>query len=128
MKCSATNASGQPCGAHASRGTEYCYWHDPEVPEAEKQAKRSKGGQRARYQRLPGTKMKRVEPDVQEDMVIPVLQRAVEQLEAMQVSPQTMATLGNVASALDRAIGRREDRGADVTRIEVEYINDWREN
>lgn len=125
-KCAATKADGTPCGANASRGTAYCYWHDPAVSEEEKQAKRSLGGQRARYQNLPGTRMGRIEPETREDMVIPVLQRAVEQLEQMQVSPQTMATLGNVASALDRAIGRREARGADVTRIEVEYVNDWR--
>ena len=46
----------------------------------------------------------------------------------MKVSPQALATLGSVASTLDRAIARREGRGSDITRIEVEYVNDWREN
>jgi len=121
-KCKHIKPDGSQCGNWSQRTGDYCFWHDPEIPDAEKTAARSKGGERARYQNLPPTNLQ------QEDKVIPVLARAVEQLEQMQVSPQTMATLGNVASALDRAIGRREARGADVTLIEVEYVNDWRKD
>ena len=125
-KCIGIKVDGTPCKANASRGTAYCIWHDPDISDEEKYAMRAKGGQRARYQNLPPSRMPVVEAEETEDMVIPVLQRAVEQLESMQVSPSTMATLGNVASALDRAIARREARGANVTRIEVVYVNDWR--
>ena len=119
-KCKHIKPDGSQCGNWSQRTGDYCFWHDPEIPDAEKTAARSKGGERARYQNLPPT-------EDRIDMVIPSLERAIRQIEQMQVSPQTMATLGNVASALDRAIGRREARGADVTRIEVVYVNDWRD-
>ena len=128
MKCAGIKDDGSACKAYATRGTEYCIWHDPEVTDEAKQALRSKGGNRARYQKRPPSDLPAIPVDATEDMVIPVFQRALAQLEDMHPSPQALATIGNIASGLDRAIGRREARGADVTRIEVEYINDWRED
>ena len=125
-KCAATKLDGDPCGANASRGTAYCIWHDPEVSDETKAEMRGRGGVAAGYKRRPPTNMPKIEVEEKEDSVIPVLQRAVATLEDMKVSPQALATLGSVASTLDRAIARQEARGADVTRIEVVYISDWR--
>jgi hypothetical protein len=43
-----------------------------------------------------------------------------------KLNPELMRTITTAASALDRAIDRRVSRGADVTKIEIEYVNDWR--
>lgn len=123
--CAFVRENGTRCGAYPPAGNEYCLWHDPERAEEAEKARR-KGGYNAVNKPLPPSELPEVEAERELDMVIPVLQRAVKQLEEMKPSPSTMATLGNVASALDRAIERRANRNADVTKIEVVYVNDWR--
>jgi hypothetical protein len=120
--CAFIKPDGKRCKAYAMHDSEYCFMH---TGDNAKTAGR-KGGYMAARQPLPPSEMPEVSLEDEVDMVIPVLQRAVQQLEAMRPSPSIMATLGNVASALDRAIERRVNRGADVTKIVVEYVNNWR--
>jgi hypothetical protein len=121
--CAFIKPDGKRCKAYAMHDSEFCYMH---TGDNAKTAGRKGGYAAARPVTLPPTEMPELPLDAEEDMVIPVLQRAVKQLEAMRASPSIMATLGSVASALDRAIERRISRGADVMKIEVEYINNWR--
>jgi hypothetical protein len=51
-RCAGTTTEGKPCPAAATTGT-YCYWHNPEIPEAEKNAARSRGQRAAQQARLP---------------------------------------------------------------------------
>ena len=122
-KCAFIKPDGVRCGAWSMKDSEYCVAHDERFDMAELGRQ---GGKLNRYKVLPPSEMPEIDIDEHDDLVIPVLQRAVEQLEAMRVTPETMRTLGNVASALDRAMERRANRGADVQRIEVTYTNDWR--
>jgi len=121
-KCKHIKPDGSRCKAWALSGTELCFMHTGD--NAVKAGR--KGGYAARVEPLPPSEMIELPPDAEEDAVIPVLQRAIAQLEGMRPSPQILATIGNVASALDRAIERRVNRGADVTKIEVIYVADWR--
>ena len=125
--CKHIKDNGDRCGAYPSGGSEYCIWHDPDRKEQAARMRR-RGGYNATMQPLPPSELPDLDPEDEVDVVIPVLQRAVKQLEGMKPSPSTMATLGNVASALDRALERRANRGADITTIEVVYVNDWRSN
>jgi len=135
-QCTEIKKDGNRCGApawqsggaepHADHDPTKCYIHQSYVDPAEMGRK---GAKVRNYEKpLPPSKLPEVEVEETEDLVIPVLQRAVKQLEEMNATPRVMATLGQVASTLDRAIERKANRGADITKIEVEYINDWRKN
>ena len=127
VTCKHVKPDGSRCGAYPLSGEEYCVWHHPDKEETRVKM-RKKAGFMAAHKPLPPSELPDLDPEDEVDVVIPVLQRAVKQLEGMKPSPSTMATLGNVASALDRALERRANRGADITTIEVVYVNDWRSN
>jgi hypothetical protein len=50
--CSATTRKGKPCPSRATVGA-YCYWHSPDVTEAEKTAARRRGWAGAKRARMP---------------------------------------------------------------------------
>ena len=118
-KCAYIKDDGDQCGNWEMEGSGWCYWHNPAIPESEKAAARGRGGTATRYKKLP--------PSDATDPIL-VLERAVKQLEDMKPSPETLRTITAAASALDRAVERADSRGADITRIEVVYVNNWREN
>lgn len=43
-KCCFVRENGQPCNSFASNNSEFCYMHDPNISEADKQEARIKGG------------------------------------------------------------------------------------
>jgi hypothetical protein len=51
-RCAGTTRHGKPCPAQAQTGS-YCYWHNPEISEAEKNAARARGHRAAKQARLP---------------------------------------------------------------------------
>ena len=118
-KCAYIKDDGDQCGNWQMGASGWCFWHNPAVPESERMEARSKGGTATKYRPLPPS-----------DTADPIaaLSRAVAQLEDMKPSPEVLRTITAAASALDRAQDRQESRGADITRIEVVYVNDWREN
>ena len=130
-KCTLVRDDGTRCGAYLYRGYDeedpkYCYFHHPQTDMHEV---RRRGGNKtgsSRRKLLPPGEYIKIDVQEEIDAVIPVFQRALDQLEVLHPSAQVLATIGNVASGLDRAMARREARGADVTRIEVVYVNDWR--
>lgn len=65
--------------------SKWCVMHDPRYDPVELGRK---GGVIPPVKKLPPTNLPRVEVDTEEDFVIPVLQRAVEQMEQMQVTPR----------------------------------------
>ena len=44
MKCKYFKSDGTPCGGYASKGSEYCYRHSPEISELSKKHASSIGG------------------------------------------------------------------------------------
>ena len=44
MKCIYLKPNGEQCGANAMGSSDYCYLHNPEISQEEKQAVRVKGG------------------------------------------------------------------------------------
>jgi hypothetical protein len=44
MQCTSKKENGEPCKAHAMKGSEFCFLHNPKVPEEEKREMQSKGG------------------------------------------------------------------------------------
>ena len=116
-KCKHLKPDGSRCGNWEMELSGWCYWHNPAVPDADKHAARVRGGEATKYTKLPPS---------ENTNPIPILSRAVAQLEDMKPSPEVLRTITAAASALDRAQERADNRGSDITRIEVIYINDWR--
>lgn len=44
MKCTFTKPDGTKCEANAMNGGEFCYFHNPDISEAEKRATQTNGG------------------------------------------------------------------------------------
>lgn len=106
--------AGLQCGAWSLADSEFCPIHSGLIDPSEIG---TKGGAATRYKGLP--------PSESADPIA-ALSRAVSQLEDMKPSPEVLRTITAAASALDRAQNSAEARGADITRIEVVYVNDWR--
>lgn len=47
-RCKATNARGEPCGAPALHGSDWCFWHDPALAKERAAARRKAGKNRRR--------------------------------------------------------------------------------
>jgi len=45
MLCSFKKDNGETCGANAMRGSEFCYFHNPDITDEEKKQAQTKGGQ-----------------------------------------------------------------------------------
>lgn len=45
MKCEFIKPDGQKCEAHAIKDSEFCYLHNPDIPEEEKRQAQTRGGQ-----------------------------------------------------------------------------------
>lgn len=94
--CAFIKENGKRCGAYPPTGAKYCLWHDPDRVEEARKA-RMKGAYNAVNKPLPPSDVPELTPEDEVDLVIPVLQRAVRQLEEMRPSP---STLGSVAIVL----------------------------
>jgi len=44
-KCTHTKKDGTACGAYAMTGTEFCYLHNPAIPDEEKRQTQTRGGE-----------------------------------------------------------------------------------
>lgn len=45
MKCVYLKDNNQPCQANAMSGSEYCYLHNPDIPDEDKREAQTKGGE-----------------------------------------------------------------------------------
>jgi len=54
MKCKMQKSDGTMCKSHPMHGSDYCYFHNPEISTSERKAAQAKGGkQRGVYVRHP---------------------------------------------------------------------------
>ena len=68
-----------------------------------------------------------VEDQHEDDQVIPLFQTLINNYQKdKNLTVEAARMLVQAGAALDRAMERRANRGADVQRIEVTYTNDWR--
>ena len=44
MKCKDTKANGENCEANALKGSEFCYFHNPDISDEEKREAQTRGG------------------------------------------------------------------------------------
>lgn len=101
-KCKATNRRGEPCGAYAMEGSDYCYWHDPALAEERRKA-RAKGGH-ARHGRKIGSTggADPVEIETAAD-VLPVLSEEINELRKLERSVKRARAIGYLCGQVVRA-------------------------
>ena len=102
-KCCAIKRDGTPCNAYARAGSDYCYYHDPQMAAQRHQA-RSKGG-RARHGRQIGPVG--AAPSLPLDTmsgVTVLLQHAINQTLQLENSIARARTLGYLAGLLIKAL------------------------
>jgi len=115
-RCRASSSSGQPCQAYAVEGSEFCYWHAPELAEKRKVA-RSNGG-RARHGRTLGTDRTPVKLESLSD-VVRLVERATNDLLQLETSVSRARALGYLASVATKAL-EVSDLEQRIARLEAE--------
>ena len=100
-RCTATTARGDPCGAYACSGSEWCFWHDPSRAEDRAEARR-RGGL-ARHGRSLAGAVGSVE--IREVRgVLSLLERAVSDVFELESSIARARTVGYLVGVALRAL------------------------
>lgn len=112
--------AGRRCTAWRWEDTEFCFFHHPDNDPTEIGAK---GGEMGGYRKIKPIK----KPSDADDYIIAQLEGVIDMLnDGNRQTPEVARALTQALSTLDRAIDRREARGANTTKIIIEYVNDWR--
>lgn len=114
MKCSYIKDGGEQCNGNATTESVYCYWHNPDVPETEKQLARTKGGQNKII--AIGTPLTPIRIKSGRDVTV-LLEQTINDVRAGDMDPRIANTIGYLAGHLIKAIevGDTEKR---ITAIE----------
>jgi len=112
--CKAKRKDGQPCGAYAVEGSDFCFWHTPGL-EQERRESRARGG-RARHGRVLSTGMDG-DPVVLSSVgdVVGVLERALADVMTLEQSVARARAVGYLCNVAIRALEISElERRLDV--------------
>jgi len=115
-RCKASSSTGKPCQSFAVDGSEFCFWHAPELAERRKLA-RSNGG-RARHGRTVATDKTPVKLESLGDVVV-LVERAVNDLLQLETSVSRARALGYLASVATKAL-EVSDLEQRIARLEAE--------
>lgn len=96
--CKATNARGEPCGAPALEGSDFCFWHDPAKAKARAAARQKAGRNRRRGKADPSFAEAMQERDFRtlED-IVGLLEVAIHQTLELENSVSRNRALGYLA-------------------------------
>jgi len=95
MKCKANNKQGKSCNAHAMKGSDYCYRHNPDIPDTDKRKASAKGSQ-IRKARRAGVKLFNDLTGVGD--VLELLTEAIKEVWNGDLSPQQANSVGYLIS------------------------------
>ena len=119
-QCPRQTAAGARCENPVLPDKDVCFAHDPESKARAALGRKMSGGAR----KYPNIQV--VDAEEADDYVIDNLLNVVEALKGRQNTNDVAREMTTALAALDRAYDRRASRGADVTLVEVVYVNDWR--
>lgn len=107
-QCKATRRDGQPCGAQAQAGREWCYFHDPEKAE-EVRAAKSKGG--SKVTTLTVVKPWRGQPDEVTVLkspttidIVSLLADTIDEVKAGKIDPRVANAVGYLSGVMLKAL------------------------
>jgi hypothetical protein len=108
MLCRSLKANQSPCSANAIFGSEYCYFHNPEINKDTKRAAQSKGGKgniESITQPLPAINL------TQPKDVVTLLQEVINGVRSGETELKVANCLGYLAGQLSRALETSELEG-----------------
>lgn len=100
-KCKFNKPDGSQCGSWAMQGSEFCFLHNPEIPEEIKKEVQSKGGQGNRikvFEPLPPVEIKKGRD------VILLLESTINEVRAGRMELKVANCIGFLAGHLIKAI------------------------
>jgi len=101
--CKAKNKRGEPCGAYALQGSDYCFHHDP-TKAKERAAARARGGY-ARHGRNIGKTGKPKPVEVREMAdVVTLLETTINDALSLENSLQRARTIATLANVVIKAL------------------------
>ena len=95
--CKATNARGEPCSSPRVEGTEYCFWHNPDLSK-ERDAARKRGGLNRRQVKA-AKPVGPVQAQTPEDLLI-LLEQALTDCLALENSISRAKAVGYLAGVI----------------------------
>jgi hypothetical protein len=131
MLCTFTKKDGSKCTANAIQNSQFCVFHDPNIPDSERFSIRSKGGSNShsllalgeegwRGEVLPEMKMEKLRD------VANVLADSINQVRAGKISPKTGGTLAYMSFVLymimDKAKAEEKEENIAKLKAEGKYI------
>ena len=114
--CQATRKDGQPCQSYAVEGSEFCFWHAPELAERRKLA-RTNGG-RARHGRKLNQDGTPVKLESLGD-VVTVIEGALTDLLQLETSVSRARAVGSLCAVAIKAL-EASDLEQRIARLEAE--------
>jgi hypothetical protein len=119
MKCTLIKSDGEQCNAYAMSGLDYCYTHNPDISDEDKQEARERGGQaRALTITNPLPALPINEPN---DAVLLVID-TIHRVRAGELDVKTANCLGFLTDKLLKAfeISKLNDRVEIIERVILE--------
>lgn len=119
MKCIYLKPNGEQCGANAMGSSDYCYLHNPEISQEEKQEARIKGGKiknLVAIEALPPVKIEKTRD------IMALLTETINQVRGGSLDCRVGNTIGYLAGVAIKAyeISELEER---LERIELAIKN-----
>jgi len=97
------------CKCKVMKDSEFCYWHNPEIPENEKQETRSRGGKSPKRTKYPYTGLTKVTIASDEDIPQAIVE-IMNDYRAGIISDKTAQTLGNLCGVLVKAYAQKNSK------------------
>ena len=119
MKCIYVKDNGEKCNANSINNSEYCYFHDPDIPKEEKQLAQTRGGE-ARSLTL-ATPLPEMKLETPTDAVILVAD-TITRVRAGELDIRTANCLGFLTDKLLKAfeVARLNDKVDFIERVVLE--------
>jgi hypothetical protein len=101
MKCVQIKINEQPCKANAMANNQYCYLHNPDIPDDDKLAAQIKGG-KAMLMKLPNN-LAQITVETPSD-VVQLLTTTITEVRTGAMDPKVANTVGYLAGHLIKAM------------------------
>lgn len=109
MKCKKLTIGNTQCKANAMKNSEFCYIHNPEIPDNEKQENRRKGANKPKTRKSTFNYLSKFKIKSDEDIPEIVL-TIMNEYRAGIIHDKTAQTLGNLCGVLVKAYAQKNSK------------------
>jgi hypothetical protein len=119
MKCIYVKDDGEKCNANAISDSEYCYFHDPDIPKEEKQLAQTRGGEARSLTLITPLPEMRLETPADAVMLVA---DTIKRVRAGELDIRTANSIGFLTDKLLKAfeVARLNDKVDFIERVVLE--------